>query len=143
LVLAACVEDRPAICDPARGDDCSHELVVNDDGTVTDATTGLVWQSALEDINYDWNGANTYCAGLTLAGGGWRLPDRSELESLVDYTTTYPTINSDVFPDTRDAYFWTSSVEPGVTDAAWVVDFGCGNPSIQYRSTTSRVRCVL
>jgi hypothetical protein len=58
-------------------------------------------------------------------------------------TTTYPTIDSTVFPDTRDAYFWSSSVETDVTDAAWVVDFGCGNPSIQYGSTMSRVRCVL
>jgi len=143
LVLAACVEEKPSICDPARGDVCTHELVANDDGTVTDATTGLVWQSALEDVSHDWAGANAYCAGLTLAGGGWRLPDRAELESIVDYTTAYPTIDSIAFPDTRDAYFWTASAESDSDDAAWAVDFGCGTPRVQDLTAMSRVRCVL
>jgi hypothetical protein len=57
----------------------------NGDGTVTDASTGLMWQ---QDglTNKSWEQALSYCENLSLAGySDWRLPTVKELRSLKNY----------------------------------------------------------
>lgn len=109
------------------------QYVVSADGlTVTDTSTGLVWQrdgagsrpSCLDSPNCTWAEAKTYCAGLTLDGSGWRLPTLTELQSIVDSTVTSPpTINQTAFPNTPDDGFWTSSPYVGLSGYAWCVYF--------------------
>ena len=51
-------------------------------GTVYDTKTKLTWQQVVPWTTYSWADAKTYCAGLSLAGTGWRLPTVKD-ESIV------------------------------------------------------------
>ncbi len=58
----------------------------NQDGTVTDRATGLVWQQADSGRGMNWAEALAYAQDLTLGGkDDWRLPDAKELQSIVEY----------------------------------------------------------
>jgi hypothetical protein len=80
---------------------------VNTD-TVVDTATGLTWQRALPGGTRTLAEAKSYCADLSLAGigaGGWRLPRRLELESIVDRGTCDPSIDATAFPSTPSIFF--------------------------------------
>jgi len=116
----------------------------NQDGTVTDNVTGLMWQQAVPTNSYNWANAVTYCSTtLTLAGhSDWRLPSIIELASIVDLGQSNPSINSTYFPSTPGTAFSSSSPWAGSSSYAWGVsfDFGySGNVSVSYPIF---VRCV-
>jgi hypothetical protein len=115
-------------------------------GVVVDGVTGLEWQRVLDSGNYVWSTADGYCAGLTIAGsgGGFRVPSRIELLSIVDFTQPGPLIDARAFPDTPSDYFWTSSPVAGDESKAWSVHFGFGTIIASASPATSsfRVRCV-
>jgi hypothetical protein len=48
-----------------------------------DQTSGLTWQVTPTGGTMNWSKAKTYCAGLSLDGGGWYLPTIGELRSLI------------------------------------------------------------
>jgi hypothetical protein len=114
----------------------------NGDGTVTDNRSALLWQQTIDAGSYNWAAANTYCGGLSLAGTGWRLPTRAELESIVDFTATNPATNVAVFPTTPSVEFWSSSPSPAAMGDAWLVEFTSGVPYPNATSWAHRVRCV-
>jgi len=113
------------------------------DGTARDNVTCLVWQRDISGGTYTWADADTYCMNLKLAGGGWRLPTRIELVSLVDFSkpSPGPTIDTDAFPDTPAEAFWSSSLVPG-WDFAWYVNFYTGATSNELFALAGRARCV-
>lgn len=118
-----------------------------DANVVTDSATMLTWQRALDVSHYTWDDAKTYCASLTLAGGGWRLPTKDELLSIVDASFGVrredPLIDPTAFPNTPSAAFWSSSSSPYVgTGFAWAVHFNDGSSTSEPPSSTYRVRCV-
>lgn len=124
-----------------------NDFVDNGNGTVTDNITGLIWQQEDDGIVRRWEGALSYCENLVLAGSSdWRLPDIKELESIVDYTTSVPTIDTTYFPTTKSFDYWSSTTKLGNSDHpyAWVVDFTIG--WIDYDSDKDSrlvyVRCV-
>jgi RNA polymerase sigma factor (sigma-70 family) len=114
-------------------------------GTVRDNVTCLVWQRTPAPSTYTFSQAKTYCAGLTLAGGGWHLPSRIELMSIVDTAESGPAIDSAAFPGTPAQFFWTSSPW-AVTKTplrAWVINFYEGMESnAAFETGTYQVRCV-
>ena len=56
-----------------------NDFVDNDDGTVSDLATGLMWQKNDDGRGRDWKDALDYAEHLTLAGyDDWRLPDQKE-----------------------------------------------------------------
>jgi hypothetical protein len=138
----------------------------NGNGTVTDNVTGLMWQQTVEATKtFTYSQAYTYCQDLALAGyGGWRLPTRIELASIVDVGRTVPSIDPTAFPGTPTqlppppmgpampgGWFWTSITVPysgSSTDCpngrpcAMAVDFNGG--AIEAVDTTYLyfVRCV-
>lgn len=92
------------------GATASAALVDNGNGTVTDTATGLMWQKATAPGTYTWEGALSYCQNLNLAGhSDWRLPDRNELQSLVDYTRYNPSIDPLLAADTVSSGYWSST----------------------------------
>ena len=116
-----------------RGDaEWEHDNYVdNGNGTVSDQYTGLMWQQDTADKRMTWESALSYCEDLTLAGyTDWRLPNRNELQSLVD---KQPDANGDiniakVFPDTFMTYpYWTSTHQAVFPDSVWGVHFAFGN----------------
>ena len=69
-----------------------NQFVDNDDGTVSDLASGLMWQKGDSGSGMDWQAALAYSESLTLAGhDDWRLPSAKELQSIVDYTRA-PTV---------------------------------------------------
>lgn len=95
----------------------------NQDGTITDTRTGLMWQEGYayaETGNYiNWYDANDYIAQLNLRKLGghadWRLPDRLEIQSLYEYRKTFESrgktfvLHIDpVFEFGYGSCFWTS-----------------------------------
>jgi hypothetical protein len=129
----------------------------NDDGTVLDRVTGLVWQKTVAQATqaFTWAAAPTYCAGLILpapAGFTWQVPARIQLLSLVDPSTLAamdgPFLGSGQPPGGK--YTWTST--PWVVSQlatkpqdAWMVNFGGGGgltSNAAGQTESEYVRCV-
>ncbi len=114
------------------------------EGVVIDLVTGLEWQATVDEPKYAWRDAAGYCTGLDLDGGGFRVPSRIELLSIVDYTQPGPVLDARVFPNTPSEPFWTAS--PLVSDAAsaWSVHFGFATTiaTASQTMTELHVRCV-
>jgi hypothetical protein len=137
---------------PGRGPNTERHTLCPDNQTVRDNVTGLVWQASVDTSatgRMTWQTAKTYCAGLTLAGGGWRLPSRIELVSILDITqpSSVPQIDYVNFQNTPDEPFWTSSPVAGAATTAWSVYFQSTGPQAGRVISTDitgvlRVRCV-
>lgn len=101
------------------------QCVDNKDGTVTDNTTGLIWQKD-SDGPMNWDDAKRHVQGRTLSGhSGFRLPSRGELKGLYHSPCLQAMhVESD--------WYWSSTTEPDYEACAWGVNFGngethCGN----------------
>lgn len=101
-----------------------NDFTVNGDGTVTDQSSGLIWQQQDDGIGRDWQDAMSYCEGLELAGHtDWRLPDIKELQSIVDYTRHDPAIDPAAFTlADPEGWFWSGTTHG---DAAWSAAYIC------------------
>lgn len=87
-----------------------NDFVDNNDETVTDNATGLMWQKADDGTSRDWQGALEYAENLTLVGyTDWRLPNIKELQSIVDYSRCPSVTNS---PAIDPVFQTTSIVDP-------------------------------
>lgn len=134
------------------------------DDVVKDSRTRLTWQRVLP-ASYDgcmgvyernpngskgdgctWEEASGYCAQLGLASGGWRLPTKDELLTIVDKSRTDPAIDLASFSNTKSEAFWSASTytspPPASLSGAWYVIFRDGTPYNDYTSFVARVRCV-
>ncbi|MFI3246012.1 MAG: DUF1566 domain-containing protein [Ferrimonas sp.] len=110
------------------------EYVDNDDGTVTDKSTGLMWAKNDSGVRMNWVEALEYADKSTLAGyNDWRLPNAKELQSLVDYKKKeLPAINTKYFNVTptqfesqkNSYYFWTSTTQGDFKHTAAYIAFG-------------------
>lgn len=131
----------------ATGDDGDLEMGVawpsprftdNGNGTVTDNLTSLIWlknadcfgaQSWVNALNYA-NTLNSGECGLTDGSveRDWRLPNRKELRSLVDYSKYGPPLLSGhPFTNMQTDGYWSSSTYTVYTDSAWDVRMGDGD----------------
>jgi len=144
--------------------------VDNGDGTVTDANTGLMWEK-LDDSaggihhfqsSYTWANAFTVKIAELNASGGfaghtdWRLPNRRELESIVNLGIGYPgptvaaAFNTGCTPGctvtscscTLPYYYWSSSTYAFSPGNAWVVYFYDGKVIAGYEPYLYCVRAV-
>ena len=119
---------------------------INEEIVVTDSITGLMWQKTYK-TRINWPTALKYCEELNYAGyNDWRLPNRNELLSLVNYNRYNPASN---FPDIpENIWLWSSSSFVRQLDSAWRVEFYYGHIYYHYKSNnnvsyeTSGVRCV-
>ncbi|MEW6380807.1 MAG: DUF1566 domain-containing protein, partial [bacterium] len=108
----------------------------NGDGTVTDTSTGLMWQQETAGP-MSWEEALHYCEGLTLGGhSDWRLPNVNELQFLVDYSRYNPAIDPELFPKTQASGYWSSTVNHCSPDTVWYVGFGYGGISYGNRGAS-------
>jgi hypothetical protein len=131
-----------------RGGQCESfgNYIDNDDGTVTDTDTGLMWQKDTALGTNIWQQALSYCENLTLAGySDWRLPNVRELQSIVDYALYNPSIDP-VFPNVFQnvlSYYWSSTTATDLLYYVWVVDFYGGSVGYDGKLTgTHYVRAV-
>jgi uncharacterized repeat protein (TIGR01451 family) len=110
------------------------------DGTVTDNLTGLMWKkdANLPNGTMTWNEALDYCNNLTLAGyTDWRLPNRKELLSLIDYSRYDPALPLGYpFTNVRSYsyFYWSSTTYATYPDYAWIVFMWGGDLSSGLKS---------
>ncbi|MDZ7760133.1 MAG: DUF1566 domain-containing protein [Desulfovermiculus sp.] len=132
-------------------------LVDNNDGTVTDPSTGLMWMKC--SLGQTWDDDNSACQGdsvrhtwqdtlnviqnLQWAGySDWRLPNRNELQSLVDYSKFDPAVDSLLKENTPSSYHWTSTTVAGKADRSWHLDLSTGSLDIRTKSINWDARAV-
>ena len=117
----------------------ANNFIEQGDGTLIDTATGLMWQQATAPGTYTWQEALAYCENLNLAGHtDWRLPDRNELQSIVDYSRYNPPI--DPLFSAVASYYWSSTTYAYVTYGAWIVDFNDGYVYYDRHKTTQLLR---
>ena len=104
----------------------------NNDGTVTDNLTGLIWLRDASRFGYrTWYDALNDCNALADDGtnltdgssaGAWRLPNVKERQSLIDYGSYDPALPSGhPFSGVVSNDYWSSTTDADFTDDAWVV----------------------
>ena len=127
----------------------------NLNGTVTHNLTGLMWKQCAE--GQTWNGSTcinsatpvTWANALLQAKNAnfdnhtdWRLPNKKELESILESCGYSPSINQTLFPATPSTCFWSGSSYVPVPANAWYVCFGSGFTNAGNKSNGSYVRLV-
>jgi hypothetical protein len=143
----------------ADGDDGALEIGVdwpvprftdNGNGTVTDYLTGLIWlknadcfgQRTWSQALSDCNNLDSGSCGLTdgSAAGDWRLPNRKELFSLIDYSRHGPALSQGhPFSNVQSSFYWSDSTFAYITTNAWVVYMNNGYHSYSYKSFSDYV----
>jgi len=131
----------------------SARFTSNSAGTVTDNLTGLMWA---KNANLDsgtnlgqkaWAAALTYCNDLTIdTYTDWRLPNRFELESLLDLAYNNPALSNDAgidhwpaatssFTGVQSLFYWSSTTCAVSKDYAWIVNLGEGIVDVRYKES--------
>ncbi len=109
------------------------------------------WQQALQvvpDINSGTSNADNDNAAGFAGQTDWRLPNRNELESIVERRCYAPAINATIFPGVPvtdlSIWFWSSSPHSAYPERAWAVDFYRGEIAdpLSSKNQINRVRLV-
>ncbi|MDT8324493.1 MAG: DUF1566 domain-containing protein, partial [Bacteroidota bacterium] len=96
-----------------------NNFVDNNDSTISDRATGLMWMKADSRGGMNWEEALTWVQAKNganyLGYSDWRLPNAKELQSLVDYTRSPSTSSSAAI----DPLFFASSIGSGEYPFYW------------------------
>jgi hypothetical protein len=154
--------------DLRRGEPRSY--LDNGDGTVSDRRSALRWEKLSndgsihdKDNGYDWDDAFGKIDDLnTAAFAGftdWRLPNESELSTLVNRGTVFPAVNAEFSNGctagctvltcsctvAASMIFWSSTSYVNGVDgpkSAWLVNFFDGTAYVAPKTDTNHVRAV-
>ena len=130
--------------------DDKPRLIDNNNGTITDSLTGLMWAKEdswqMEGKWLSWDEARDYTHNLAyqkLAGyNDWRLPEKEELLTLVDPDhTIQDKYGKDikmnpVFPSGPLATAWAAD---GIGQDGYLVNFNTGKAATLYKSKSGRM----
>ena len=98
-----------------------HNYINNNDGTITDADTSLMW-TQLPAAAMNWNSALSYAENLALAGyTDWRLPNVKELQTLTDYTLATASTTVGILPSMNRSMFARTLTNCTTTSGSAVV----------------------
>jgi hypothetical protein len=121
----------------------ASQFTVNGDGTVTDSSSGLMWQQEDDNVFRTWEEAIAYCENLVLPPSkysDWRLPNIRELRTIVAKGKYNPSIDTTAFPNTNSSGYWSS--REGSATLAWYVTFYEGAETNDFKTREFYVRCV-
>jgi len=135
------------------------DFTLNGNGTVTNIKTHLTWKRCSEGqtwsgtictgtaTTYTWQGALQQAKTLNTGNGfatftDWRVPNRKELDSIVERQCIAPAINTTIFPATVSNWYWSASPYAGNAASAWNVLFRNGNGFAINKSSSNYVRLV-
>lgn len=136
-----------------------NDFVENNDGTITDKATGLMWAQNDNSNGVNWEDALAWVQKMNnenyLGYNDWRLPNAKELQSIVDYSRSPATTNSAAIDPVFNIskiknesghedypYFWTSTTHlraDGSASRAAYVSFGRGVGSMDRGHTAMDV----
>ncbi|MBK1694295.1 hypothetical protein CKO09_06010 [Chromatium weissei] len=123
-------------------------------GTVRDTYTGLMWKRCVEGLTgvgcelgkpklLRWNNAMQRGRLVVFAGyADWRLPDQTELASLLQSRCYGVELDAVTFPNTPAERFWTSTPAPYYENSAWMLHFGHSATTFGTKSDVGYVRLV-
>lgn len=133
----------------------------NGDGTLFDLEPDLTWMRCSlgqawngttctgTPVAYTWQSAQDAASKLNREGGyanrrDWRVPQISELASIVERQCSNPRINLTLFPATPPVYFWTANTQrgPGMEAFAYAISFGADGPKHPSKEEKFNVRLV-
>ncbi|WMP16068.1 Lcl C-terminal domain-containing protein [Thiothrix lacustris] len=126
----------------------------NDNGTLSDTQTGLMWKTCLEGQRggkckdgsperMQWQIATnrTQLANQRKFAGysDWRLPTLTELKSIIEQRCMAPASNLEVFPNMQAVNLWSGSQSD---PKAWSMDFTQGKILNNFKGAGNYVRLV-
>jgi formylglycine-generating enzyme required for sulfatase activity len=121
----------------------SPRLQDNGDSTVTDRSTGLMWQKYIPTSLMSWEQSLNYAELLVLAGhSDWRLPNIKEIQSLNDEGLSNPSVDLGFFSGFPAGRFWSSTTQYNATTRAWYLDFLYGIASYEVKTTSLNLIAV-
>ncbi|HOW43434.1 MAG TPA: DUF1566 domain-containing protein [Candidatus Omnitrophota bacterium] len=122
---------------------------------VLDNNTGLVWEVKSPkkgDVNYtadrySWKKAgDAYIKKLNKAKysgfSDWRMPNKDELRTILDYGRTNPAVDLNYFPNTQSDLYWTANPYNMQKPFIWGLFFGLGSGICYTPSSERFVRAV-
>jgi hypothetical protein len=112
------------------------------EAVVLDTETSLTWERVGTTAPLSWTEAVARCFSLDKEGGGWRLPRKNELQTLVDETRANPAIDPKAFPGTPALKFWSTSTSVVSNGSAWMTDFASGITLTAEKTELQYARCV-
>jgi Rad3-related DNA helicase len=128
----------------------------NEDGTVTDNATGLIWlKDASQFSRMVWKKAIKACESLEDDGtkltdgsraGDWRLPTLKELQSLLDYRQNLrfwiSHLQSEEIPfeNVKNYYYWTGTDDEYYDFSPWLVRMPTGTLKYFHKTRGGKFR---
>jgi len=105
----------------------SGRFFMNNDETVVDTQTGLMFSTITSHDQMNWENALIYSEQLTHAGfTDWRLPNIQELTSILNFSKSDIAIDSQFFSGLRPDAYWASTTVSNSPNLAWAVHFDAG-----------------
>lgn len=134
-----------------RGESITSILTDNGDGTISDSGSGLMWSKTVAGP-MTWKEALQYCEGLNNIYDDWRLPNRNELISIIDYSRNKPTDPAAIDPLFVDSnyvtkedlclQYWTATTDVNNANNAYTVNFSYGAVNTNNKDFKIMVRPV-
>ena len=122
----------------------NNDLVLNPDETITDRSTGLIWQQAGSKFPLSWSQAKDYIDQLNLSrfsdSDGWRLPTVNELMTLLTELPQGADYCIEPVFDRTQKWIW--SCDRRSFTAAWYVSVDMGYAAWQDFTGYCYVRAV-
>lgn len=97
--------------------------LVTKEGVLVDTATDLEWFAG-PDKDTSWEQAQSWVAGLKAGKGGWRIPARKELTTLVTLGSGKMSIQPNIRFSGKYILVW--SMQKGDPDSAWAFPFTLG-----------------
>jgi Protein of unknown function (DUF1566)/Secretion system C-terminal sorting domain len=113
------------------GEDADYSINVpffikNNNGTVTDTITGLMWQQT-DGGEMTVENAAIYADALVLGGfSDWRLPTAHESFSILNHQKNNPALDITIFTTSAAEYWWTSDKQANDATKIWCTNAGGG-----------------
>jgi hypothetical protein len=105
-------------------------------GTVTDSSTGLMWQKKTDGVQRNWDDAKKYCRNLNHGGfSDWKLPNGKELRQVQRKKLIFDPYKISA---KWDSSYWSSQTASYLN----VVNFGTGRSISYAKRSKFYVRCV-
>lgn len=148
IAVTALASPAFAACDTAQPTRTPTSRYVIKGGELYDRKTELTWQRC--SVGQQFRGAGcggkvrqiTWDEAKAEEKGGWRMPTKDELATLISPTCKDPAMNEEAFPglDKEKLWYWTSTVNGDFL--AWLVNFADGSSTSFDRTDVGAVRLV-
>ena len=114
----------------------------NNKDVVIDKIKALMWQDDIQTQSIKIKWLNSYCKNLTLGNyNDWRVPNREELLSIVNYNKYTPS-TYEIFEHIKPDNYWSSTINIHDENSMWTVNFDDGSTIFYPKSSKNSIRCV-